>query len=261
MAFAYVERILNAPDLALAVATSLSTIEGRLADLSAAGFEQLVVSPMHTMAYLDEVAECVADNSTRTFTKRFAILFLISLSLIVGERHSLLRPFFRPSKTPKASYIYIRGVPVHSSDANPCVTKVSNSIVVFLRLLTSAYIRLNADDFVPFLFDPETTEPVGVRQFCESQVEATGREAGMSLRTQCAPVSNHNLFWMDYRRSPTGSSALSRPESLHRCCLCRRKCCRFSCFRQYRDRGFRAIRHGGRKGEWDCSYYATVPVS
>ncbi|KAF9516663.1 hypothetical protein BS47DRAFT_1390504 [Hydnum rufescens UP504] len=35
MAFAYVERILNAPDLPLAVATSLSTIEGRLADLRA----------------------------------------------------------------------------------------------------------------------------------------------------------------------------------------------------------------------------------
>ncbi|KAF9516664.1 hypothetical protein BS47DRAFT_1390505 [Hydnum rufescens UP504] len=57
------------------------------------------------------------------------------------------------------------------------VAIVSNSIVVFLRLLTSAHIRLNADDFVPFLFDPETTEPVEVRHFCESQVEATGREA------------------------------------------------------------------------------------
>lgn len=44
MAFAYVERILNAPDLALAVATSLSTIQGRLDDLKAAGFEPLVVS-------------------------------------------------------------------------------------------------------------------------------------------------------------------------------------------------------------------------
>lgn len=55
---------------------------------------------------------------------------------------------------------------------------VSNSVVVFFRLLTSAYIRLHADEFVPFLFDPETFEPVEVTKFCEAQVEATGKEAG-----------------------------------------------------------------------------------
>jgi len=55
--------------------------------------------------------------------------------------------------------------------------ETSNSIVVFLRLLTSAYIRLNADDFIPFLFDPETGDFVEVVRFCESQVEATGKEA------------------------------------------------------------------------------------
>lgn len=53
----------------------------------------------------------------------------------------------------------------------------SNSIVVFLRLLASAYIRLNADDFIPFLFDPETGEMIDVRRFCEAQVEATSKEA------------------------------------------------------------------------------------
>jgi len=54
---------------------------------------------------------------------------------------------------------------------------VSNSVVAFFRLLTSAYIRLHADDFAPFLFDPETFEPVDVARFCEAQVEATGKEA------------------------------------------------------------------------------------
>lgn len=44
MAFAYVERIMNAPDLALAVATSISTIGSRLQDLKAVGFEPFVVS-------------------------------------------------------------------------------------------------------------------------------------------------------------------------------------------------------------------------
>lgn len=57
-------------------------------------------------------------------------------------------------------------------------TLVSNSVVVSFRLLTSAYIRLHADEFVPFLFDPETFEPVEVTKFCEAQVEATGKEAG-----------------------------------------------------------------------------------
>ncbi len=60
---------------------------------------------------------------------------------------------------------------------------VSNSVVVFFRLLTSAWIRLNEDDFAAFLFDPESTGPLSVRQFCETQVEATGREAGLYVAT------------------------------------------------------------------------------
>ncbi|SCZ94712.1 BZ3500_MvSof-1268-A1-R1_Chr12-3g04063 [Microbotryum saponariae] len=61
--------------------------------------------------------------------------------------------------------------------------EVSNSIVVFLRLLTSAYLRANADDFVPFLFalddDPRFFEG-GVptmEQFCGFHVEAVNKEA------------------------------------------------------------------------------------
>jgi len=56
--------------------------------------------------------------------------------------------------------------------------ETSNSIVVFLRLLTSAFIRLSPeDDFLPFLFHPETGEMQTVQQFCETFVEAFGREA------------------------------------------------------------------------------------
>lgn len=43
MAFAYVERIMNAPDQAYAAATSLSTIESWLENLKAVGFEPIVV--------------------------------------------------------------------------------------------------------------------------------------------------------------------------------------------------------------------------
>ncbi|KAF8306151.1 cysteine proteinase [Clavulina sp. PMI_390] len=54
---------------------------------------------------------------------------------------------------------------------------ISNSIVTFLRLLTSAYMRLNADDFAPFLLDPETFEQIDLVSFCSSQVECMGKEA------------------------------------------------------------------------------------
>lgn len=54
----------------------------------------------------------------------------------------------------------------------------SNSIVVLLRLLTSAQIREDPDTYAPFLFHPETFEPISIRDFCESSVEAMGREAG-----------------------------------------------------------------------------------
>jgi len=53
----------------------------------------------------------------------------------------------------------------------------SNSVVVFLRLLASAYIRLHPDDFAPFLFDPINGEALDLRTFCEREVEPTGKEA------------------------------------------------------------------------------------
>lgn len=61
--------------------------------------------------------------------------------------------------------------------------EISNSIVVFLRLLTSAYLRANKDDFEPFMFsledDPRFFEG-GVptlEMFCGYHVEASSKEA------------------------------------------------------------------------------------
>lgn len=59
-----------------------------------------------------------------------------------------------------------------------CVHIASNSIVVFLRLLTSAQIRADPDNYAPFLFHQDTFEPLPVREFCETSVESVGREAG-----------------------------------------------------------------------------------
>lgn len=57
----------------------------------------------------------------------------------------------------------------------------SNSIVVYLRLLTSAFLKLNADEYTPFLFslEPDSGDaaPPDMASFCANQVEAIGKEA------------------------------------------------------------------------------------
>jgi hypothetical protein len=57
-------------------------------------------------------------------------------------------------------------------------TLVSNSVVVYLRLVASAQIRNDPEEYAPFLFNPETGEPMDIREFCEHFVEAVGKEAG-----------------------------------------------------------------------------------
>ena len=66
-------------------------------------------------------------------------------------------------------------------------TPVSNSVVVYLRLVASAQIRNDPDEYAPFLFHPETGEPMGTREFCEHFVEAVGKEAGLWLPTLAPP--------------------------------------------------------------------------
>ena len=70
---------------------------------------------------------------------------------------------------------------------SPCLNSnthiVSNCIVVFLRLLTSATIRTDPETYEPFLFNPETGDDVTPQEFCERFVEACGKEAGKSLWT------------------------------------------------------------------------------
>ena len=58
------------------------------------------------------------------------------------------------------------------------VLLVSNSVVVYLRLLTSAQIRADPDAFAPFLFHPELGIQMEPREFCENFVESVGKEAG-----------------------------------------------------------------------------------
>ncbi|KZT24962.1 cysteine proteinase [Neolentinus lepideus HHB14362 ss-1] len=83
--------------------------------------------------------------------------------------------------------------------------EVSNSVVVFLRLLTSAQIRTDPDEFAPFLFHPEIGEPMTPREFCETFVEAVGKEADHVQMTALARALkiDFSVAYLD-GRSPDG---------------------------------------------------------
>jgi ubiquitin thioesterase protein OTUB1 len=62
LAFAYVDALLHAPDGELAVGAALSTLEGRLPLLEAAGFQRLVFEDFYD-ALADLVRTIVAPNA------------------------------------------------------------------------------------------------------------------------------------------------------------------------------------------------------
>ncbi|KAF8180884.1 peptidase C65 Otubain-domain-containing protein, partial [Pholiota molesta] len=53
----------------------------------------------------------------------------------------------------------------------------SNSVVLYLRLLTSAQIRLNRSNYDGFLVHPDTKELTDVDSFTSNVVQAMGKEA------------------------------------------------------------------------------------
>lgn len=80
--------------------------------------------------------------------------------------------------------------------------ETSNSIVVFLRLLTSAQIRADVDTYAPFLFHPETGEPLEPVQFCQHFVEAVDKEADHVQITALSRAMKVNIrvAYLDGRR-------------------------------------------------------------
>ncbi|KAJ3557485.1 hypothetical protein NM688_g1448 [Phlebia brevispora] len=89
--------------------------------------------------------------------------------------------------------------------------EISNSIVVYLRLLTSAQIRLDPDAYAPFLFHPELGEPMDTRDFCENFVEAVGKEADHVQMTALTRALRINILvaYLDGRVHSRESSAAS----------------------------------------------------
>ncbi|EJT97187.1 cysteine proteinase [Dacryopinax primogenitus] len=135
LAFSYVERLLLAPDPALAVAMSLSTLQETRHLLDEAGFQQLVYEDFYDV-----------------------LVRLIS---------SIISP-----PGPYEPLLSSPGLLAAFQDA-----ETSNSIVVYLRLLTSGYIRAHEEEFLPYLFSPDTGDLLDTRDFCEREVEASGKEA------------------------------------------------------------------------------------
>ncbi|KAI0651332.1 cysteine proteinase [Trametes meyenii] len=79
------------------------------------------------------------------------------------------------------------------------IPEVSNSVVMYLRMLTSAQIKAEADEFAPFLFNPETTEPMDPESFCNNFVEAFGKEADHVQITALSKMLkvNINVAYLD----------------------------------------------------------------
>ncbi|KAL4077444.1 peptidase C65 Otubain-domain-containing protein [Scleroderma citrinum] len=56
-------------------------------------------------------------------------------------------------------------------------TQTPQYIVMYLRLLTSAQIRTEPDEFVAFIMNPDTGMEIDVKEFCELFVDPMGKEA------------------------------------------------------------------------------------
>ncbi|KZV72275.1 cysteine proteinase [Peniophora sp. CONT] len=94
--------------------------------------------------------------------------------------------------------------------------EVSTAIVVFLRLLTSAQIRMDPDSFDAFLFHPDFGNQMTARDFCETFVEPTGKEADhvqmtalsrvLQLNVKVAYLDGHSadgkVDWVEFQCAP-----------------------------------------------------------
>ncbi|KAE9406118.1 cysteine proteinase [Gymnopus androsaceus JB14] len=147
VAFAYIEKITQASDPAIAAAGALSTLDATPQMLESVGFEKMVFEDFYEV--LEELVKSAAKPG-------FSL-----------NEEMLLQAFQNP--------------------------ETSNSIVVYMRMLTSAQIRLDPDNYAPFLFHPELGEQMEVREFCEHFVDATGREADHVQMTALSRMLRINI--------------------------------------------------------------------
>ena len=72
---------------------------------------------------------------------------------------------------------------------------------MYLRLLTSAQIRIEPDNFHGFIMNPDTGVEMDVKEFCELFVDPMGKEAGTTQRSvRILGFTNHEKTTFKYLR-------------------------------------------------------------
>jgi len=137
LVFAYIERIFAQEDRDAAVKASIATLEAFLPKLRDVGFEDLVI-----------------DDS-----------YEIPRDLING----IVDP--EPVSNNGSTLTRAQLLEVFQDDS------MSNYLVTFMRMITSAQIRSKPEEYEPFLTHPDTGGKIEVKEFCESVVEVLGKEA------------------------------------------------------------------------------------
>ena len=87
----------------------------------------------------------------------------------------------------------VRNKKRHSRANDECYSTVSNYMVMFMRMVTSAQIQTRAAEYEPFVIHPDLGEKMGVKEFCQTIVEILGREAGERRRTSLSWFARDDL--------------------------------------------------------------------
>jgi ubiquitin thioesterase protein OTUB1 len=163
LAFAYIERIFGQEDRAAAVKASIATLEGFLPKLREVGFLDMVIDDSYEIprdlinGIVD--SEPVSNNGATLTPAQLLEVFRDDSSTSLQRFIRSLRPF-------------------RNNRDGTLLPAVSNYLVTFMRMITSAQIRSNAGEYEGFLTHPDTGETIGVKEFCETVVEVLGKEAG-----------------------------------------------------------------------------------
>ncbi|KAI9454268.1 peptidase C65 Otubain-domain-containing protein [Russula earlei] len=153
LAFAYIERIFDQEDRKAAVEATMSTLEGFLPKLREAGFEDLVIDDCYEVPR--DLVKGIVDPES------------VSTNGATLTRTQLLEVFRDDS--------------------------LSDYMVTFMRMITSAQIRGNPEEFESFLTHPDTGGRIGVVEFCQSVVEVLGKEADHVQLTALSQALKVNL--------------------------------------------------------------------
>jgi ubiquitin thioesterase protein OTUB1 len=180
--FAYIERIFDAANRPAAVRASIATLDRSLLKLREAGFQEMVIEDSYEIVrdLINGIvdSEQVSNNGSTLTPAQLYTVFQDDSSTSSFPPSPLLPPLSDVSGF--SSFV---GWSSDDDDDDDDATRsfvfaVSNYLVTFMRMITSAQIRGNPDEYEAFLTHPDTGETIDVTEFCETVVEVLGKEAG-----------------------------------------------------------------------------------